>query len=203
MGDDRCPFCGNIQTLLHVLSNCTVALDQGRYTWRHDSVLSTIISCVRPFLRDGFSLYSDLAGFQASHGGVIPPYILVTPLRPDLFLIDESAREIVLLELTCPWDHNINRSHEYKQEKYAPLVADLSRHFKVFHFSVEVSVRGQISKGNRARLKSFAYRCCREPKKITGQLVSHCSRISLLCSYSVFCARKEPTWSSPQLLAVR
>ena len=28
--NDRCPFCGNIQTLLHVLSNCSVALDQGR-----------------------------------------------------------------------------------------------------------------------------------------------------------------------------
>ncbi len=28
--NDRCPFCGNIQTLLHVLSNCSVALDHGR-----------------------------------------------------------------------------------------------------------------------------------------------------------------------------
>ena len=188
---------------MHVLSNCSVALGQGRFTWRYNSVLSTIISCIRPSLKEGLSLYSDLAGFQAPHGGVIPPDILVTRLRPDLFLVDESAREVVLLELTCPWDHNISRSHEYKQEKYAPLVADLSHHFKVFHFSVEVSVRGQISKGNRARLKAFVYRCCREPKTTTGRLVSHCSRISLLCSYSVFCARKEPTWSSPQLLAVR
>ena len=59
---DRCPFCGNIQTLAHVLSNCSVALDQGRLTWRHNSVLSSIISCVRPNLLEGFSLYADLEG---------------------------------------------------------------------------------------------------------------------------------------------
>ena len=171
--------------------------------WRHDSVLSSIIACVRPLLNDGFLLFSDLEGYRAPHGGVIPPDVLVTRLRPDLFLVNESAREVVLLELTCPWDHNINRSHEYKQEKYAPLVADLSRNYKVFHFSVEVSVRGQITKGNRARLKSFAHRCCRDSKAVTGRLISHCSRISLLWSYSVFCARKEPTWHSSQLLAVR
>ena len=89
----------------------------------------------------------------------------MTPLRPHIFLVDESARQVVLLELTCPWDSNISRAHEYKQEKYSSLVADLSMNYRVFHFSVEVSVRGQITKRNRARLKSFAYRCCRDPKK--------------------------------------
>ena len=200
---DRCSFCGNIGTLLHVLSNCNVALEQGRYTWRHNSVLSAIIDCIRVDMKEGFSLFSDLEGFQAPHGGVIPPHILVTRLKPDLFLVNESSREIVLLELTCPWDMNIERSHNYKEEKYAPLVADLSRNFKVFHFSIEVSVRGQVSKGNRTRLKSFIYRCCRHPKKVNGNLLSNCSRISLLCSYSIFSARREPSWSSPQLLAVR
>jgi len=29
-------------TLHHILVNCTLALDQGRYTWRHDSVLQKI-----------------------------------------------------------------------------------------------------------------------------------------------------------------
>ena len=201
--NDRCPFCGNIQTLLHVLSNCNVALEQGRYTWRHNSVLSSIINCISDDLNDGFSLFSDLEGFHAPHGGVIPPHILVTRFKPDLFLVNESTGIVVLFELTCPWDSNIVRSHEYKQDKYAPLIADLSRDFTVFQFSVEVSVRGQVSKGNRARLKSFAYRCCRHPKKVTGSLLTNCSKLSLLCSYSIFCARKEPTWSSPRLLAVR
>ena len=66
----------------------------------------------------------------------------MTPLRPDVFLINEDSREIVVFELTCPWESNIERNHTYKEGKYAPLVADLSRNFKVFHFSVEVAARG-------------------------------------------------------------
>ena len=67
--NDRCPFCGNIQTLLHVLSGCSVALDQGRYTWRHDSVLLSIASTVRDFLGAGFTIYADLPGFLRRTGG--------------------------------------------------------------------------------------------------------------------------------------
>ena len=161
--NDRCPFCGNTQTLLHVLSGCSVSLDQGRYTWRHNSVLLSIIEFIRPVLADGFVLFSDMPGYQAPHGGVIPPDILVTTLKPDLFLVNASLSVIIFFELTCPWDDNILRSHEFKDRKYAPLIADLSRHFKVHNYSVEISVRGQVSKQNRARLKSFLFNCSTLP----------------------------------------
>ena len=134
---------------------------------------------------------------------VIPPHLLVTNLRPDLFLVNESARVAVLVELTCPWDKNILRSHEYKREKYAPLVGDLSRDLNVFYFPIEVSVRGQVSKGNRARFKSFVFRCCVDPGKILPTILRVSSRASLLSSFSLFCARKEPSWTSPALLTVR
>ena len=199
---DRCPFCGNIQTLAHILSNCTVALDQGRFTWRHNSVLMSIIDVIRPKL-GRFKLFSDMPGFQAPHGGTIPPHILVTNLRPDLFLFDETSRIAVVFELTCPWDSNIDRNHSYKEDKYSPLVADLSRNFKTYQFSVEVSARGQVTKANRARLKSFAYKCCDSPKDVTRLLVKNCSKASLLCSYSLFSARKEPSWASPNPLIAR
>ena len=200
---DRCPFCGNIQTLLHVLSNCNTSLDQGRYTWRHNSVLLCIVDTVRSNLIDGFSLFSDLAGFHAPHGGVIPPHVLVTNLKPDLFIINESTGVALLFELTCPWDSNITRSHEYKQERYSALVTDLSRHFRVKYYPVEVSVRGQVTKNNAARLKSFIYDCCGNSKRVTKELIKKCSKISLLCSYSIFLARKEPSWSSPNPLMAR
>ena len=100
--NDRCTFCGNIQTLAHILSNCNVALEQGRLTWRHNSVLLTLIECIQPILRDDFTLYSDLPGYTAEHGGVIPPRILVTAFRPDLFIINEISKVIVFFELTCP-----------------------------------------------------------------------------------------------------
>ena len=74
----------------------------------------------------------------------------------------------------------------YKEDKYAPLVADLSHHFTAFHFSIKVSARGQITKGNRARLKEFAFRCCSDSRKITGSLVAKSSKAAVLSSYSFF-----------------
>ena len=161
------------------------------------------MSFIRPVLIDGFCLYADLEGLNAPHGGVIPPHILPTNLKPDLFLFNEVSRVVVILELTCPWDGNIVRSHEFKREKYAPLVGDLSRSFNVFYFPIEVSVRGQVSKGNRARFKAFLFRCCQNPRKLNSTLVRISSRASLLSSFSIFCARKEPSWNSPALLTVR
>ena len=200
--NDRCPFCGNIQTLLHVLSNCKVSLEQGRYTWRHDSVLSTIIGFVRPLLDPAYRLYSDIPGFEAPHGGTIPPNILVTNLRPDIFIVSESLGKAIVFELTCPWDANVGRSHDFKEGKYAPLVADLSQRFQVFHFSVEITVRGQISKENKARIKAFVFRCCLNPGKLASRVVQSGSKAALLSSFSIFCARKEPSWRSPAPIVI-
>ena len=193
--NDRCPFCGNIQTLLHVLSNCSIALDQGRYTWRHDSVLGSIIDIIHPFLDPGFRMFSDMPGYQAPHGGTVPPHVLVTNLRPDIFLVNEAAKKVVIFELTCPWDSNVSRSHAFKEGKYAPLVADLSRRFSVCQFSVEVIVRGQVSRDNKSRLKAFVFKSCINPGKLARRVVK-CG------SYSIFSARKEPTWTAPPPLII-
>ncbi|GFN78023.1 reverse transcriptase [Plakobranchus ocellatus] len=37
--DPRCPLCQGKQTTEHVLNSCKVALSQGRFTWRHNSLL--------------------------------------------------------------------------------------------------------------------------------------------------------------------
>ena len=102
--------------MLRVLSNCNVSLEHGRYTWRHNSVLSTIIAIVRPFLDPACRLYSDIPGFGALHGGTIPPHILVTNLRPVVFIVSESLGKTIVFELTCPWDANVDRSHNYKKK---------------------------------------------------------------------------------------
>jgi hypothetical protein len=46
-----CKLCGVSQcTLFHILSNCTTALTDKRYTWRHDSVLATVLQILVPFM---------------------------------------------------------------------------------------------------------------------------------------------------------
>ena len=104
-----------------------------------------MIDLIRPHLKNGLVLYSDMPGFQAPHGGTVPPRILVTAFKPDIFIFSQVSEEVIVIELTCPWDANIDRSHAFKSEKYAPLIADLSQNYVVSFYSVEVSPRGQIS----------------------------------------------------------
>ena len=154
-------------------------------------------------IQTGLVLYCDMPGFQAPHGGTIPPHILVTALKPDIFIFSEVSEEVIVFELTCPWDSNIDRSHAYKSGKYAPLIADLSQNYVVSFYSVEVSARGQISKDNRSRLKSFLHKCCTGSNVSFKDLIRISSKASLLSSYSIFSARREPTWEDPAPLTVR
>ena len=73
-------------------------------------------------------------------------------------------------------------------------------HVATFNFSVEVSVRGQVSKHNKERLKAFIYRACSDPKAISKSAMQVCSKTALLASFSIFSARNEPTWENPALL---
>ena len=148
-------------------------------------------------------LFSDMPGYQAPHGGTIPPHVLVTALKPDICNVSETSEELIVFELTCPWDRNIERSHNYKSEKYAPLVADLSQTRVVSFFSIEISARGQVTKGNRSRLKCFLLKSCSAPSNVFKSIIRIASKAALLSSYALFAARKEPTWEDPAPMIVR
>ena len=90
-----------------------------------------------------------------------------------------------------------------KEDKYAPLIADLSHNFSVFNYSVEVSARGQVTRENKTRIKALVWRCCHQPKGLEKKLANLMSKAALLTSFSLFSARKEPAWSSPGPLVVR
>ena len=63
-------------------------------------------------------------------------------------------------DFSCPWERNIEKDHEYKERKYAPLVADLERDYRVYQFLIEISARGFISKENKSRIKAFLLKVC-------------------------------------------
>ena len=53
-----CTLCGAVQcTLHHLLVNCKYALEQGRYTWRHDSVLK----CMERALQELVTMFNGRA----------------------------------------------------------------------------------------------------------------------------------------------
>ena len=59
--NDKCR-CGVKETLNHLLNCCQLALNEGRFTYRHDSVLNNYIaSCLD---KDKFSCFVDIPGHQ-------------------------------------------------------------------------------------------------------------------------------------------
>ena len=81
-------------------------------------------------------------------------------------------------------------------------MADLSQRLTVLHFSIEITVRGQISKENQNRIRAIVFRCCDNPGKLASRIVKCSSKAALLSSFSIFSARKEPSWLGPVPLLI-
>jgi hypothetical protein len=119
------------QTLFPVLVHCKHTLDQGRLTWRHDSVLNHIAGCLKSALvgKSTVELFCDLDRLQAPGGGSISADVMVQAQRPDLVNVDWSVhgrRRIALVKLICPWDTDAKRAEERKTARYADLKEELS-----------------------------------------------------------------------------
>ena len=79
------------------------ALNQGRYTWRHDRALQIIAEFIKHHRADA-SVYCDLHGLRATDNpaSTIPPEILPTSAWPDSAFV--STGRITMVELTVPWN---------------------------------------------------------------------------------------------------
>ena len=78
--DPRCALCQAPQpTTNHILTGCPAALDQDRYTWRHDSVLQVLVHGLQQHLPEIFKLYADLPGYLASSSPPIPSQPIFPP----------------------------------------------------------------------------------------------------------------------------
>lgn len=71
---------------------------------------------------------------------MFPDTITSTMLRPDMILMSEATKQVVLLGLTVPWE---DRMQERKRSKYAPLVTECRRlGWKAHCEPIEVDCRG-------------------------------------------------------------
>ena len=198
-----CPLCSCPQgTLAHIINFCPVALNQGRMTWRHNSVLNYMLTEMQKEAPEGLEIYSDLPGHMTNNA-VIPIDNLVTTgsgSKSDLVIVSRRSRTIALLELTCPLERNLSKANSYKNYKYASLQGDLEKKgWKVHLLPFEVSSRGQILKHTQHNiintLKHF---------KITipahQKFMKNLSKISLLCTFSIFHTYQTKEWVDPALL---
>ena len=99
-------------------------LEQGRYSWRHDSILNELYNFWKPLLNENEEMFCDLPG---NHVGIstLPTSVLITSLRPDLVIVNESEKDITILELTVPFGSNIENANSRTLDKYDQLKNDL------------------------------------------------------------------------------
>ena len=193
-----CPLCSNHGTLEHILNFCSVSLTQGRYTWRHNSVLYHIANTIIQNKPPTLEVFCDIAGLDIN-GGTIPPDILTTQFRPDLVLLNRQEKTICLLELTCSFERNAEAAFIRKSMRYTTLKSDLEdKGYRCFLVPFEVGSRGHIRKSTKSNIFNIF-----STMKISANF-NHCmrnlSKISLLSSYTIFHAYTQPTWRDPPFL---
>ena len=182
-----CEFCLLPETLLHVVVGCKVYLEQGRYTWRHNSALNFLATSLKAI--EGSSLFADIPGFSS------PSIITGDNLRPDL-LLRTKENILYVVELTIGFETNLNCNAERKRLKYARLVSDLRPRFKsVIFLNLSISSLGIFSDS----CSSFLEMCDSLSIDDQHNLISKLSTISIRTTYYIFCCRNK-TWTNPELL---
>ena len=78
---------------------------------------------------------------------IFPGHIAITSLRPDLIVFSNSMKRIIIIELTCPCEENMESLHSIKLSKYLPLVDVIRRSgWSVDLFAIEMGARGYCSR---------------------------------------------------------
>ena len=157
----HCELCNGKETLLHTLNNCPTMLEQGRYTWRHNSVLNLIASMLVTHINQtNWKVFADLPKMTCSANSTIPQDILQTSQRPDIALMITTDKILLILELTVSFEQCIVDARSRKRDKYAALVNNIKdRGFKCILFTIEFGSRGLITKECASSLKSILKNC--------------------------------------------
>ena len=136
-----CRLCNQIQSNLHVLSNCSSIPSLERYKSRHDNILKLLADWINSSKPPASFLFGDL---QDSSLDPIDCAFL-----PDLILLDDS--KIAVLELTICHEKNILKSRSFKMNKYKDIDLHLQPKYKKHRlqmFTIEISVLSFISNLN-------------------------------------------------------
>ena len=221
--DSSCYLCNNkVCTIPHILGSCKIALAQGRFTYRHDSILYELLKSIKHFLssytrkagNDKTTIKFVSAGYQKSDSKkspnigllnfasdwqvlsdldslVIPPYLAITQLRPDVLIISKSTFTVIILELTCPCEENMESWHITKTDKYSNLCNEIkSNGWSVHFFAVEVGARGYCSETTRFCLKRLGFQ-----NKLSRSTLKSLSQTSIRASFYIWLARNHKEWN--------
>ena len=128
-----------------------------------------------------------------------PPEIVANPgKRPDGVIWSCSSRIVLWVELTSPWEPNMEERHFFKLDWYTQLkIACEGNGWKVYPLCVEIGCQGRCS-------RSFYHMCgvLGFTNKERDELKYDVERTALHCSHAILCARYQKQWLPKPLLDV-
>ena len=110
-----CSFCLQPESLLHVVVGCKKHPEEGRYTWRHESILYFLAKPLQSSKNS--SLYVDIPGFISLCA------LTGDSLNPDLLLVIPDKCPYIF-ELTVGFKTNLSNNSHRKQLKSKTLVGE-------------------------------------------------------------------------------
>ena len=173
-------------------------MNQDRYNYRHDSILLFLYSMLRKTKdQTNLEIYADPEGSRVN-GVTIPHNIVMTGRKPDLVIINRSTKKIDLVELTVPWDSGTDNAKQRKEDRYDSLVEDINgKGWTCSHTTLEIGSRGLNTQRNRSTL-TWLCNLAREQK--ISNVISTCSKLALLGSFSLWVARHSKDWTPGPLI---
>ena len=121
---------------------------------------------------------------------VIPPFITVSTLLPDILLYSTQTRTVIIIELTCPCEENMETWHTKKFDNYASLCADIRlNRWSVQLFSIEVGARRYCSE-----TVCNCFRRLGLSNKVSQSTIKSISSIAIRCSFEIWMARNSRLW---------
>ena len=129
----------------------------------------------------------------------LPIHIAFTQLRPDITIFSNILRKVILIELTCPCEENMESWHSTKINKYLALKATIeSNGWSVELFAVEVGARGYCLKSVLCCLKKLGFN-----NTLIRNNMKNVSKSSMECSFCIWLARNSKEWTSTTYLKVK
>ncbi len=123
-----------------------VMLQQGRYTYSHNHVLSEMCSHLNKMLTKfpECKLSADLEGRHLLDGNIIPPSVVPTTRKPVIVIVDYSCKSNIIAEHTTSFETNTSKSHEYKTNKYSNLMHGIAgQGYNCKFLAIEIDSRGR------------------------------------------------------------
>ena len=173
-----------------MVAGCTPYPNDGRITWRHDTMLQFIAKSLKS-IPDSV-LYADLPCY------ITPSVVSGNSLLPDL-LLTVSSKRLYILELTVGFEANLLNNAIRKTNTYEDLVKRQNHQYDSVEFiSLFLSTLGVFylhSTDFLTMLKETAF-----DDKHVNYIIRTLTIIAIRTTYYVFCKRGKD-WDNPEPLS--